>query len=58
MGHSHKGDEMPCMETVCSGIETYVEGNLLLVKNLAQFLLIGALGNEATLFQCVKYVSQ
>ena len=58
VSHGHERYEMTRMQAVSSGIKTYIKGNLLLIKQFPQFLLIGALGYKAAFFQNVKYVRQ
>ena len=48
MRHSHQGNEMPCMETVCRRVKTNIKCHALLIKKFPQFCFIRALRDKAT----------
>ena len=54
--HRHQGDKVAGMEAVRRRVEADVERHALFVEELAQLFLVRALGDEASLFQGVKYI--
>ncbi len=54
MGHDHQAQEMAYMKAVCRWIKAYIKGDLFIGQHVANFFLIGALGNIAPFLQYIK----